>query len=70
MTPKGSNRMSPYTLVYGKEEKIPIILELDALNCVINTEYGEESSPIQRRINQLLKLEEERSKSLDRTSHR
>jgi hypothetical protein len=59
MTPKDNTGMSPYTLVYGKEVKIPISLELNALTFVVNTEDTEESSPIQRRINQLLKLEEE-----------
>ena len=58
-TPKDITGMSPYTLVYGKEAKIPISLELNALISVVNTEDTEESSPIQRMINQLLKLEEE-----------
>jgi hypothetical protein len=57
-TPKDIIGMSPYTLVYGKEVKIPISLELNALTYVVNTEDIDESSPIQRRINQLLKLEE------------
>jgi hypothetical protein len=65
--PKDSIGISLYTLVYGKEVKMPISLELNALNFVVNTE---DSSPIQRRINQLLKLEEERIKSLNRTSQR
>jgi transposase InsO family protein len=38
MTPKDSTGMSPYTLVYGKEAKIPISLELNALTFVVNTE--------------------------------
>jgi hypothetical protein len=58
-TPKDSIGMSPYTLVYGKEAKMPIILKLNALNFVVNKEEIEDSSPIQRRINQLLKLKEE-----------
>jgi hypothetical protein len=68
MTPKDSIKMSLYTLVYGKEAKMPVSLELNALSFVVNTEDAEDSSPIQRRINQLLKLEEERSKALNRTS--
>ena len=68
MTCKDNTRMSPYTLVYGKEAKIPISLELNALISVVNTEDTKESSPIQRRINQLLKLEEERRKALNQTS--
>jgi transposase InsO family protein len=37
MTPKDSIRMSPYLLVYGKEEKMSISLELNALISVVNT---------------------------------
>jgi hypothetical protein len=37
MTPKDSTRMSPYTLVYEKEVKMPTSLELNALNFVVNT---------------------------------
>jgi hypothetical protein len=70
MTPKDNTGMSLYTLVYGKEAKMPINLELNALYFLVNTEDAEDNSPIQRRINQLLKLEEERSKSLSRTSQR
>jgi hypothetical protein len=68
--PKDNNGMSPYTLVYGKEEKLPINLELNALTSMVNTEDAEDNSPIQRRINQLLKLEEEISKSMNQTSQR
>jgi hypothetical protein len=50
-TPKNSTRMSPYLLVYGKEEKMSINLELDALISMVNTEDTKDSSPIQRRIN-------------------
>jgi len=62
--------MSPCLLVYGKEAKMLIILELNALIYVVNIKDIEDSSPIQRRINQLLKLEEERSKALNQTSQR
>jgi hypothetical protein len=62
--------MSPYLLVYGKEAKMSISLELNALIYVVNIEDTEDSSPIQRRINQLLKLEEERRKALNQTSQR
>jgi hypothetical protein len=64
-TLKDSTRMSPYLLVYGKEVKMLISLELNALISVVNTEDTKDSSPIQRRIDQLLKLEEERSKALN-----
>jgi hypothetical protein len=67
-TLKDSTCMSPYLLVYGKEVKIPISLDFNALISMVNIEDTKESSPIQRRINQLLKLEEERSKALDQTS--
>jgi hypothetical protein len=69
-TPKDSNGMTLYLLVYGKEEKMSINLELNALISMVNIEYMEDISPTQKRINQLLKLEEERSKSLNRTSQR
>jgi hypothetical protein len=69
-TPKYSIGMSLYTLVYGKEENMLINLELNALNFMVNIEDAEDSSLIQRRINQLLKIEEEQSKSLNRTSER
>jgi hypothetical protein len=68
MTLKDSTEMSPYVLVYGKEVKILISLELNALIFVVNTEDTKDNSPIQRRINQLLKLEEEQRKDLNRTS--
>jgi hypothetical protein len=58
-TPKENTGMSPYTLVYGKEAKILISLELNALTFMVNTEDVKDNSPIQGRINQLLKLEEE-----------
>jgi hypothetical protein len=51
--------ISPYLLVYGKEDKMPIRLDLNALIYVVNTEDAKDISPIQKRINQLLKLEEE-----------
>jgi len=67
-TPKNNTRMSPYLMVYGKEAKISISLELNALISMVNTEDIEDNSSIQRRINQLLKLEEERRKAPNRTS--
>jgi hypothetical protein len=45
-------------------------LELNAFISVVNTGDTEDTSPIQKRINQLLKLEEERSKDLNRNSQR
>jgi hypothetical protein len=69
-TPKDSTRMTPYLLFYGKEEKNPINLKLNTLIFMVNIEDTEDTSPTQKRINQLLKLEEERSKALNRTSQR
>jgi hypothetical protein len=69
-TPKDSTRMNLYPLVYGKEEKIPINLELNTLISTINTKDTEDTSTTQKRINQLLKLEEERNKALNWTSQR
>jgi hypothetical protein len=60
--------MPLYLLVYGKEEKMEINLDLNALIFVVNTEDTEDTSPIQKRINKLLKLEKERRKSLKQTS--
>ena len=37
---------------------------------VVNTEDAEDFSPMQKRVNQLFKLEEERSKSMNKTSQR
>jgi hypothetical protein len=59
MTMKDNTRMSLYILVYGKEEKIPIILKLNALTYAVNIEDAKDSTPMQKRLNQLLKLEEE-----------
>ena len=38
--------MYPYLLVYWKEEKISINLELNALIFVVNTEDTKDTSPI------------------------
>jgi hypothetical protein len=59
LTPKDSTGNSPYTLVYGKEARMPINLELNALTYVVNIEDVEEVSPLHRRYNQLMKLEEQ-----------
>jgi hypothetical protein len=70
MTPKDKTGMSLYTLVYGKEAKMSISLELNAFTFVVNTEDTKDSSPMQKIVNRLLKFEEERSKTLKRTSLR
>jgi hypothetical protein len=66
---KDSTEISPYLFFYGKEAKMLISLELNALIYVVNTEDTEDNSFVQRRINQLMKLEEEGSKALNQTSH-
>jgi len=38
LTPKDNMGLPPYTLVYGKEAKIPIHLELNALTYDVNIE--------------------------------
>ena len=70
MTLKDNTGMSLYTLVYGKEEKMTINLDLNALTFVVNTEDAEDFSHMQKSINQLLKLEEERIKDMNKTSQR
>jgi hypothetical protein len=64
LTPKDSIGTSPYNLVYGKEARMPINLEINALTYAINIEYLEEVSPLQKRYNQLIKLEEQRNEAL------
>jgi hypothetical protein len=69
-TPKDSTGMSLYLSVYGKEAKMLINLELNALISVVNIEDTKDTLSIQKRINQLMKMEEERRKTLNRTSQR
>jgi hypothetical protein len=70
LTPKGSTRHSPYTLVYGKEAIFPIHLELNALVVATGTEYMEEVSPLQARYYQLMQLEEHRAQEMITISRR
>jgi hypothetical protein len=51
--------LSPKTLVYGKEEKMSIHLELNALSHAVNSEDIKEISTLQRRYNQLMHIEEQ-----------
>jgi hypothetical protein len=67
---KDSTGMSSYDLVYENEEKMPIHLELNSLTCVVNTNDAEDNTPMQKRLNQLLKLEEEKNEALYKTSQR
>jgi hypothetical protein len=57
LTLKGNTRISPYTLVYGKEAKMTINLELNPLTYVVNIEDTKDISPLHIRINWILKLE-------------
>jgi hypothetical protein len=70
LTPKDSTGLSPYTLVYGKEAKMPIHLELNALSYVVNSEDTKEISPLQRRYNQLMHMEEQRNEALRKINQR
>jgi hypothetical protein len=51
---------SPYTLVYGREVRLPLHLELNALVLSRNNEDAEEQSSMQKRYHKLLQLEEQR----------
>jgi hypothetical protein len=57
-TPKDSTGLLPYTLVYGKEAKMSIHLELNALSYPVNSEDTKEMSPLQRRYIQCMHMEE------------
>jgi hypothetical protein len=50
LTPKDSTRNSPYTLVYGKEARMPINLELNVLTYAVNIEDVEEILPFTQKI--------------------
>jgi hypothetical protein len=64
LTPKDSIGHSPYTLVYGKEAILPLHLELNALALIGIDENEEEQSPMQKRYNELLQLEEQREQEI------
>jgi len=57
-------------LVYEKEARMIISLELNSLTSVVNIEDVEEISPLHRRYNQLIKLEEQRDESLNKMNQR
>jgi hypothetical protein len=64
MTPKDSTGISPYALVYGKEAKMPLSLELNALTYAVNIEDTKDTPPLQKRLNQLLKSRRRESRSI------
>jgi hypothetical protein len=51
-------------LLYGKEDKISIHLDLNAMTYIANIEDLEEVSPFQRRYDQLMQLEEQINEAL------
>ena len=55
LTPKDSTGTSPYTLVYGKEARMSINLELNSLTYVVNIEDVEEVSHLHRIYNKVMK---------------
>ena len=71
ITPMGSTRESPYTLVYRKEAyRMPIHLELNALAMATRIKDMEEDSPLQDQYNQLVHLEEHRAQSFTTMNER
>jgi len=50
LTTKDNTRLSPYTLVYGKEEKMSIHLELNSLSYNVNSKDTKEISPLKEGI--------------------
>ena len=62
ITPKVAIGNSPYCLVYGKESILPSNLTILSLQ-IAQSIQEDDSSPLQQRIDTLLKLEEDREKS-------
>ncbi|XP_057853707.2 uncharacterized protein LOC131063789 [Cryptomeria japonica] len=68
ITPKRSTGMSPYMLVYGKEARLPISLELPTLDLVNQLDMIEEE-PMTTRLAQLIELEEVRNDAMKKIEH-
>jgi hypothetical protein len=62
VTPKSSIGTSPYFLIYGKEAILPPNIFFPSLQ-LTNNHVGEVTLVIQKRINTLIKLEEDRAKA-------
>jgi hypothetical protein len=62
LTPKDSTGHSPYTLVYGKEARMLLHMELNALVITTNNEDMEKISPLQKQYHELMLLEEQEYK--------
>lgn len=63
ITPKRLVGNSPYVLVYGKEARLPLSVELPALDIVHQLEMFEELNPMSMRYAELMELEESRDKA-------
>ena len=62
ITPKAAIGNSPYCLVYGKEAVLPANLTIPSLQLAQSIQEND-SSPLQQRIDSLLKLEEDRERA-------
>ena len=63
ITPKRSTSMSPYMLVYGKEARLLVLVELPALDFIYQLDMLDEE-PMTARLAQLNELEEKRRDAL------
>ena len=68
VTPKNSLGVSPYTLVYGKEVVLPPNILLPS-SILAQDSRGTDNEILQIQIHNLLKLEESRSKAIERFKH-
>jgi hypothetical protein len=64
LTPKDNTGNSPHALIYGKEERIPINLELNAFTYAVNIEYVELVSPLQKKIQSIDEVRRQTSRSI------
>jgi hypothetical protein len=64
LTPKDITSHSPYTLVHGKEAILPLHLELNSLALIGSDENEEEQSPMRKRYNELLQLEDQMEQAI------
>lgn len=64
VTPKKSIGNSPYMLVYGKEARLPLSVELLALDIIHQLEMLEEQDPMSIRYVELMELKESRDKAM------
>lgn len=69
VTPKRYIRNSPYMLFYGKEARLPLSVELLALDIIHQLEMFEEHDPMSVRYAELMELEESRDKAMRVSEH-